>query len=319
MTDISLEQFQTAQNLITSLGLRTPLLRLPFIKTNQGHSILLKAENLQPSGSFKIRGTSYAISRLTASQRAKGVVAYSTGNHAQAVALAARMQNIRATIVMSPDAPEFKIQATKNYGAQVIMSAPTSEARRLLAEELALKNELALLPPYDHLDVMTGQGTIGLELLEQPNIGAVFVPIGGGGLIAGIANAIKKSRPEIKVIGVEPELENDAVQSFHSKKLVSLSGPSKSIADAIKVQSLGRLTFPIISRYVDDIVSVTEKQITEAALLMARESHLIVEPSGAVGLAGALIYNQTGNSDKVTVCVVSGGNTTLSFLRGLEA
>lgn len=298
-------------------GLRTPLLGIDA-KTPQGNSILLKAENVQPSGSFKIRGATYCLSLLSDAQKAAGVIAYSTGNHAQSVALAAKLLNIKATIVISPEAPQFKVDATREFGATVVMSEPSSQARRKLAEELAKSHGYYLVPPYDHTDVIIGQGSIGIEILQDVTPAAVFVPIGGGGLISGVAVAIKKTNPLVKIIGVEPELENDTFQSFKSGKRESLNGPSNSIADAIKVQTLGDITYPLISHYVDDVIQVSEEQIKEATLMHAEKAHLIVEPSGALALAAALVYKGALEFDKPIICIASGGNVLLSFLCHLK-
>lgn len=313
MIDIDLKKFTIAQAMLQKRGLRTPLLAFDA-KAPQGNSILLKMENVQPSGSFKIRGATYCLSLLSEEQKAAGVIAYSTGNHAQSVALAAQLLGIKATIVMSPEAPQFKVDATRGFGATVVMSEPSSQARRKLAEELARSHGYYLVPPYDHPDVIVGQGTIGIEIMQDVNPAAVFVPIGGGGLISGIAVAIKKTNPLVKIIGVEPELENDTFRSFKSGKRESLKGPSNSIADAIKVQTLGDITYPLISRYVDDVVQVSEAQIIEATLMHAERAHLIVEPSGALALAAALAYENALESDEPIICIASGGNVLLSSL-----
>jgi threonine dehydratase len=314
MLDIALEQFHAAREILKGKALLTPL--VPFCTNfSQANPIFFKAENLQPSGSFKIRGATYCLSLLSPEQRKKGVIAYSTGNHAQAVALAAQLLGIKATIVMSPDVPEFKVQATKNYGAEVVI-VPANE-RRPHAEELARSTGSYLVPPYDHPAVITGQGTIGLEILESMDPAAVFVPVGGGGLISGIAMAMKKSHSKAKIIGVEPELENDAWQSFESKTKVTLAKPSNSIADAVRVPNLGDLTFPLMMAYVDDMITVSEKQIAEATL-QCLKTHMIVEPSGALSLAGALVYKSNFSAQKPVVCIASGGNTTLDFLCKLK-
>lgn len=314
MIDISLSQFEEARVLMGEKGLTTPL--IPFHV--KGRPIWFKAESLQPAGSFKIRGATYFMSRLSAEQRKKGVIAYSTGNHSQAVALAARNLNIPATIVMTTSALPFKVEATRRFGAKVIFaSEPTTTSMRTLAETIAEEQGLALIPPYDHPDVITGQGTIGIEILEQLDPAAVFVPVGGGGLISGIAMAIKKKNPAVKIIGVEAEMENDAYRSFIEKKHLTLAGPSTSLADAIKIQSLGKLTYPLVCHYVDDIVQVSEEQIASSTRMHTEIARLVVEPSGALSLAAALIYDQLPPSNKPIVCVASGGNICLSLLREL--
>jgi threonine dehydratase len=311
--DISLENIQAAHRVISKTVLRSPLIPLIEQQTKQNQKILLKAECLQPSGSFKIRGATYCLSLLTPEQRKRGIITYSTGNHSQAVALASKQYNAHAIIVMSPDAPGFKIEATKHFGAHVIMTEPSSQVRRQLAEGLAQKEGYALIPAYDDINVITGQGTIGLEIAEEITPSAVFVPIGGGGLIAGIAAAIKMTLPKTRIIGVEPELENDAYRSFKEGKRIVLESASNSIADAVRVMTLGNLTYPLICKYVDDIITVTEEQIAKATLICVNQAHLFTEPAGALALAGALLY--TGKLDPgPVVCIASGGNTTLEAL-----
>lgn len=316
MIDISLEKIKEAKRALSGNAITSPLIPLNTLE-NEKNPIYLKCENLQPSGSFKIRGASYSISTLSEEQKKKGIIAYSTGNHARACAWAAKKAGIRARIVMSPDAPSFKIEAVQALGAEIIMTEPSSEKRRQVAEELAEKNGYYLLAPYDSEPVITGQATIGLEIMEQIEPACVFVPVGGGGLISGIATAIKKLNPNVKVIGVEPDLEDDACRSFKTGNLVYLSSASKSIADAIKVLALGHMTFPIIQKYVDDMVSVSEEQIKEATLLLHQKSHLVVEPAGALALASALSYKGKFPEGKPIVVVISGGNTSLSFLQSL--
>lgn len=317
MIEIELDKIKEARALLNGKILYTPLVPIVSETSYQGHPLFLKAECLQPSGSFKIRGATYTLSKLSAIQRSKGVVAHSTGNHAQAVALAARQLGVKAIIVMSPEAPKFKINAARHLGAEVILTTPSSFARRKLAEELAASAGYFLIDPYDQEDVITGQGTIGLEIMEQIDPAAVFVPVGGGGLISGIAIAIKKMKPSVRIIGVEPLLENDATLSFKQGSQVTMKGPSESIADAVKIQTLGNLTYPLICHYVDDMLTVTEEQIAKATLMTVETTHLVVEPSGALALAGAMIYTKGLPEGKPFVCIASGGNTTLPFLAGL--
>jgi threonine dehydratase len=272
-----------------------------------------------PTGSFKIRGATYRISLLSAAERRQGVIAYSTGNHAQAVAKAARDAGVAATIVMSPDVPAVKIAATERRGAIVVMAEASSHARWALAERIAGESGAVLVPPYDDYAIMAGQGTIGLELLDQMPADTpmtVFVPIGGGGLVAGVALALKQASRRIRIIGVEPELENDAYQSFKAGRLVGLAGPSESIADAIKVQQVGNLVFPLIQAYVDDIETVSEAEIAQASTYAWSSLKLIVEPGGAVGLAAALrvAERQAGN----IVALLCGGNVTLQRLLEMQ-
>lgn len=291
--------FEKARDLLKDKVLKTPL--IPYWKAPH---LYLKAESLQPSGSFKIRGATYCISQLSDEERKNGVVAYSTGNHAQAVALAAKKEAIKATIVMSPDVLEFKINATKALGAEVILV--NAKDRRSFAENFAKENHAYLIPPFDHPDIIAGQGTIGLEILEEITPYAIFVPVGGGGLISGIAMAIKQKNPHVKIIGVEPELEDDATRSFKEKKLIEQSSPSNTIADAVKIPSLGHITFPLILKYVDEMITVSEEEIKQSTHSILTTTHLLAEPSGALALAGALKYPLPENQP--SVCILSGGN-----------
>src|SRR5262245_16907107 len=227
---LTLDRLKAASGVLSKLLPPSPLLLAA--RSGSGGALWLKCESLQPTGSFKIRGASYRISTLTPEERAAGVVAYSTGNHAQAVAKAASDQGVKSTIVMSADVPEAKVSATRRWGAQVIMAAPTSKARRMLAEGISAESGAVLIPPYDDFDVMAGQGSIAFELQRQlPDLKqvAVYVPIGGGGLIAGVAAAMKAIEPTARVIGVEPELEADALRSFESGAIFAADGPSASI------------------------------------------------------------------------------------------
>ena len=272
-----------------------------------------------PTGSFKIRGATYRISLLTEPERTRGVVAYSTGNHAQAVAKAARDTGVAATIVMSPDVPALKVAATERWGAEVVMAEPSSHARRALAERIAGESGRVLVPPYDDYAIMAGQGTIGLELLDQMPADmpmTVFVPVGGGGLLAGVAAALKQASRHVRVIEVEPELENDACQSFKAGRIIGLAGPSESIADAIKVQQLGDLVFPLVQTYVDDIETVSEAEIAQATTYAWSSLKLIVEPGGAVGLAAAL--SAAKHRVDNTVALLCGGNVTMERLLQIQ-
>lgn len=315
---MNLSALRHAQSLLSGHTMMTPLVTAPTLCTPAGHPILLKAENLQPSGSFKLRGATYCLACLSDEQRRRGVVAYSTGNHAQAIALAAQHQRISATIVMSPDVPPQKLERTQRYGATVVWTESTSKARQMRAEALAREQGYTLIPPYDHPDVIIGQGTIGLELVEQAHPAAIFVPVGGGGLLAGIALAIKSLDPSIQVIGVEPEWENDACQSFTQRKIVTLPAPSSSIADAIRVQALGVLPYALIRRYVDEMVTVTEDAIASATLQAFDETHLVLEPAGAVALAAAQRYQRIVAGSRPVIAIASGGNATLDRLWSLS-
>lgn len=302
-----LDDIEQARARIQAQLTPTPLVALNL--TDSSHRIAVKPEHLQPTGSFKIRGASNCVARLTDEQKQRGVIAYSTGNHAQAVALAAKSAGTRATIVMSPDVPQHKVERTRDLGARVLMAEPTSEARRKLAEECASTEGLTLIPPYDDLTVMAGQGTIGLEILDETVPSTVYVPVGGGGLIAGIAAAIKQKEPSVRLVGVEPIEENATFRSWAAGQRVGLPGPSASIADAIKVQIPGEKTFPLIQRYVDDIVLVDDARIIDAMRLYFRQTGYRLEPAGAAALAAALDATMPAGSDPA-VCIATGQNVT---------
>lgn len=315
--DLPLSRIEAAR-----AALRPLLPNFPCLTVEDGAGragrLLVKPECLMPTGSFKIRGAMFRLSLLSVAERARGVIAYSTGNHAQAVAYAAKKFGARAVIVMSPDVPANKIEATARWGAEIVMADPNSQARRALAERLAAEQGFILVPPYDDLAIMAGQGTIGLEILEDfPDAAdlTVYVPIGGGGLIAGVAAALKQKNPAIRVIGVEPDLENDAFLSFRSGDRVALDGPSASIADAIKVQMLGNLTWPLIQRYVDDVETVDEAEIAAASRACFDSLKLAVEPGGAVAFAAADRASRSRGG--TALALLCGGNVTLERMAGL--
>ena len=268
----------------------------------------LKAESLTAIGAFKIRGAFNALLSLSDQARAAGVVAHSSGNHAQAVAYAAARLGIRATIVMPSNAPATKVAGVRREGAEIVTVGPASAERAAKARELAAMRGAALIEPFDMDEIMCGTGTIGLEILEQAeDVEVVFSPVSGGGLLGGLAAAIKLSRPGVRVIGVEPERANDAFQSFRAGEIVAISAEqaSSTLADGLRVQRLGARTWPHIRAFVDDIVTVSEDAMREAMRKIAAEARLIAEPSGAVAAAGALAY---GGDVKRSVAVLSGGN-----------
>jgi len=275
-----------------------------------------------PTGSFKIRGATYRMAKLSDEERTRGVIAYSTGNHARAVAAAARDAKVSVTIVMSPDVPQDKVDAVRQLGAQILMAEPDSASRRQMAEAIARQTGLVLIPPYDSPEIVAGQGSIGIELLSQlgsSRPSAIFVPVGGGGLLAGVAKAVKQTAPDVQIIGVEPEAENDAYLSFQRKELVTVHVATPSIADAIRVQRLGDFVFPLILRYVDGIVTVSEQAILSATKRYLDEAHLVVEPGGAVALAAAFQDDIVRDEDRFVVALACGGNITFERLRLLLA
>lgn len=279
-----------------------------------GGKTWLKLESVQPTGSFKIRGAVTKLKRLSAESRTRGVVAYSSGNHGIAVARAARLCGTRATIVVPSDAPGPKARGIALEGATIVPCPPGSEERRLLAEQIAGATGQALVPPYNDADIIAGQGTIGLELLQQlPDISSVVVPVGGGGLISGIAAAVKAIKPSVRVIGAEPELAADAKEALATGNPVQwpADAVSQTIADGIRTQSLGSLNFAHVVSLVDEIVTVTEEEIIDAAVALLRRRHLIVEPAGAVSMAA--IRNGSIPADGAAV-IISGGNASVEIL-----
>jgi len=279
--------------------------------------LYFKPESLQPTGAFKLRGAYNKISSLSPEERGRGVVAHSSGNHAQAVAYAARALDTRAVIVMPRGASRVKLDATAALGAEIVLVGPDSSERSRRAEELAEEHGYVPVPPYDDEVLMAGQGTIGAEILEDlPEVDSVLVPVSGGGLIGGISAAIKLSRPEVRVIGVEPELAADARASLESGELVEFAADqvSRTIADGLRVQRLGDAPFEHVRAFVDDIVTVTEEEILEAMRRLALRVRLVAEPSGAVTFAAHLFHAEELPPSRFTVAVLSGGNVEPDLL-----
>jgi threonine dehydratase len=283
--------------------------------------LFLKLENLQPIGAFKLRGAYNKIASLSDEERRRGVIAYSSGNHAQGVAYAARALNTKAVIVMPGNAPAIKLEATAALGAEIVKVGPGSTERQLKAEELAAKHGYAIVPPYNDQEIIAGQGTMGLEILESvPEVEVVLVPVGGGGMISGIATAIKLSKPSVKVIGVEPALAADAQASFRAHKIVDFPAEqvTQTIADGLRTQSIGSLNFEHIQKYVDDIVTVSEDEIRESMRRLAGNPKTVAEPSGAVAVAGFLFHGDQLPRATIHVAVISGGNIEPGMLDNLR-
>lgn len=271
-----------------------------------GAEVYLKCENFQRVGAFKFRGAFNAISQLSDEQKARGVLTYSSGNHAQAIALAGRLLEVKSTIIMPKNAPAIKRAATENYGAAVIDYDPQETTRETLAQALLQENAMTLIPPYDHEDVVAGQGTAALEFHEQvPGLGLLLAPCGGGGLLSGTAVATKNVAPQCKVVGIEPELADDATKSFRTKTLHTVHNPP-TIADGTRTPSLGKITFPLVLEYVDDMQTVSEAAIIEAVQFLFYRMKLVVEPSGALGIAALL--SQAVRPGKRVGVIISGGN-----------
>jgi len=310
---VSIDDVRRAAANLAGIAVRTPLLGFGTAGAG-GPAVLLKAESLQPIGAFKIRGAYHAIASLPSEERARGVVTHSSGNHAQGVARAARLLGIHAVVVMPWDAPAVKRRRVEADGAEIITVGPASGERESRAEELIRERGLVFVPPYDDDRIIAGQGTVGLEIAEDvPNLAAVLVPIGGGGLASGVAVAIRALHPEARIIGVEPELAADAQQSLRSGRIVrwDAARTGSTIADGVRSQAIGRRNFAHLSRLLDDIVTVPEDEIAATVRLIAEEARLVVEPSGALAPAAGRFRAREARLralDGVVVAVVSGGN-----------
>ena len=290
---------------------RTPVMRSRTIDGELSAQLFFKCENLQRMGAFKFRGAFNALSRFDAQQRQSGVVTFSSGNHAQAIALSARLLGMTATIIMPNDAPAAKVAATRGYGGNVVLYDRFTEDREQIGRDLAEKHGMTLIPPYDHPDVIAGQGTAAKELIEDVgDLDALFVCLGGGGLLSGSALAVRALSPRCKIYGVEPEAGNDGQQSFRSGKIVHIDTP-KTIADGAQTQHLGAYPFEIIRRDVDDILTVTDPDLIDAMRFFATRMKLLVEPTGCLSLAGARSMKAQLKGMRVGV-IISGGNVDLN-------
>lgn len=289
----------------------TPVMRSRTIDGELSAQLFFKCENLQRMGAFKFRGAFNALSRFDARQRQSGVVTFSSGNHAQAIALSARLLGMTATIIMPNDAPAAKVAATRGYGGNVVLYDRFTEDREQIGRDLAEKHGMTLIPPYDHPDVIAGQGTAAKELIEDVgDLDALFVCLGGGGLLSGSALAVRALSPRCKIYGVEPEAGNDGQQSFRSGKIVHIDTP-KTIADGAQTQHLGAYPFEIIRRDVDDILTVTDPDLIDAMRFFATRMKLLVEPTGCLSLAGARSMKAQLKGLRVGV-IISGGNVDLN-------
>ncbi len=309
----TLDDVRAAAKRLRGVVTRTPLLYPATPGFPLAGQVILKAENLQVTGSFKPRGAYNKLASLPPEERARGVVAFSSGNHAQGVAYAARLLGVPATIIMPRGAVASKLEATRALGAEVVQVGVTSQERLEYGMALARETGRPVVPAYDDPMIMAGQGTTGLEILEdRPDVEAVIVCLGGGGLLAGIALAIKSVRPDVRVIGVEPAGAADGQASLRAGRIVTLDHPD-TVADGLRATHLGDLPFALISRLVDDIVTVTEEEIRAAVLALHRGAKLVVEPSGAVAVA-ALMHGKTGVEGRRVVATLSGGNIDQALL-----
>ncbi len=331
---VTLDEIRAAKERIAGVAVRTPLYRVERARlrmakvTEPEFDLYIKAESEQPIGSFKLRGAYNMVAQLSPEALKRGVITYSSGNHAQGVSYAARALGAKAVIVMPSNAPEVKKAATRALGAEIVEVGPASSERRLKAEELVAKFGYAMIPPYDAREIVAGQATCGLEIVEQlPDVDLVISPVSGGGLLSGIAAAVKLAagaglaKPDVEVWGAEPELAADAHESFYSKTLVEWPAEktTRTIGDGLRTQSLGVLNFDHVLRHVDGIVTVSEEEILSAMRVMLSVTKLVPEPSGAVTLAAALYHAHELPRAKKVAVVLSGGNLEPALRERLES
>jgi threonine dehydratase len=318
---VTLNDIREAQTRLRGVAVRTELIQSAlgeYAAGPDGRTLYLKPENLQPIGAFKLRGAYNKIASLSPEDRSRGVITYSSGNHGQGVAYAARALGAKAVVVMPNNTPAIKREAAAALGAEIVMVGPGSLERQAKAEELATRHGYVIVPPFNDEKIIAGQGTMGLEILEDlPEVETVLVPVGGGGMISGIATAIKLSKPSASVIGVEPELAADAQASLRAGKIVQSTAEqtSRTIADGLRTQSLGAIPFEHIKRYVDDILTVTEDEIRQATRWLATNPRTVAEPSGAVAVAGFLFHRDQLPRTAVNVAIISGGNVDPQVLQ----
>lgn len=312
---VSFDDVLSAAERLAGIAHRTPVHTCRTLDALIGAEVFLKCESFQRMGAFKFRGAYNAMSRLSPEERRRGVITHSSGNHAQAVALAGKLLGISATIVMPQDAPRSKRAATEGYGGKVVPYDPQTDTRERISEALAHEEGLVLIPPFDHPHVIAGQGTAALELHEDiKDLDLVLTPCGGGGLLSGTAIVTKARRPEARVAGVEPEIADDAARSFRSGRIETVHNPA-TIADGTRTASIGELTFAVIREHVDDFVLVKEASIVEAVRLLFERAKLVIEPSGALGVA-ALLEHGNLKGQRIGV-ILSGGNIDGETMAGI--
>jgi len=311
---ITLKNLYEAQARLNGVAVHTPLVRYFEINPAPGtanEKLYFKPESLQPIGSFKLRGAFNKIASLTAAERARGVITYSSGNHAQGVAYAARALGTRAVIVMPASAPRVKLEATAALGAEIVTVGSGSEERRDKALELAHEHGYVVIPPYDDLEIIAWQGTIGLEIIQDfPDVELILVPVGGGGLSSGVAAAVKLSGKSTRVVGVEPALASDAQQSLQAGHVVRIAAESaaSTVADGLRTQSIGAQNFEHLTKYLDGVVTVTEDEILRAMRQIMTGARLMAEPSGSVTMAAWMFHRAELPASRKTVAIISGGN-----------
>lgn len=309
---VSLEDVRAAARRLAGKIHRTPLLTSRTLSDRVGVEVRIKCENLQRAGSFKIRGALNALLQIPESERPRGVVAFSSGNHAQGVALAARLLGMKATIVMPENSVAMKVAATEGYGARVVQGGVTAATRDTVARQIADETGASIIPPFDDERIIAGQGTVGLEIVEEwPDVSTVITPLGGGGLLSGVAVAARGIRGDVDVFGVEPAAGNDGEQSFHAGRIISID-PPQTIADGARTLAIGERNFAIIRRLVRDVVSVDDAALLDAVKFAMSRTKLVIEPTGALGLA-ALFEGKIKPRGPVAV-VISGGNLDFKLL-----
>ncbi len=313
---VSFADVAAAAEILKGVAHRTPALTSRTVDERTGAKVFFKCENFQRMGAFKFRGAYNALANLNDAQRHRGVVAYSSGNHAQAVALAGNLLGVKAVIVMPDDAPAVKLEATRGYGAEIVIYDRDTQDREQLARELAEKRGLTVIPPFDHPQVVAGQGTAAQELIED--VGALdylLVPCGGGGLTSGCAIAANHLSPGVKVIGVEPAAGDDVTRSFQTKTLQSVHNPD-TIADGARTHSAGKVTFPLILHHVHDMLTVTDEELLRGMFYMWERMKIVVEPTGALAAAALLEGKLNARGQRVGI-IISGGNVDLTTLARL--
>lgn len=306
-TTVSLDSIRDAATLIEGVAVRTPMKDTPQLSKDLGLRVLLKCENLQPVGAFKLRGAYTAIARVPEADRKRGVITYSSGNHGLAVTYSADLMGIRAVIVMPETAPRIKVEGVKKKGGEVVLAGTTSEHRKKKADEIVAEQGLVMIPPFEHADVIAGQGTCGIEILDQvPDVATILVPVGGGGLLAGIATAINALKPSVRVIGVEPAGAPKLTAALAAGHPVKLD-QTKSVADGLLPLSIGTLPFAQLRDQVHETIQVSDDEIVAAMRYLHRDIHMRVEPSGAATTAAAM-SRRIAHLEGPVVAVVSGGN-----------
>lgn len=315
---VSSDDIRRASERIRPLVHRTPVLESDRLNEPAKASLYFKAENLQRGGSFKLRGATNFVRQIPGEELGAGVVAFSSGNHAQAVAIAAHHAGVRATIVMPSDAPKVKLEGTRSWGADIVLYDRLREDREAVARQVLAERGGTLIPPFDHPWIIAGQGTCALELIEQaPDLDALLVCLGGGGLLAGCAVAAKAANPSIRIFGVEPEAANDVQQSLRRGERVTIPVPI-TIADGLRTTCVGAHNFPIVQALVEDVLTISEEEIVQAAQLLLRELRVVVEPSGAAAAAAALFGKLPPGLKRIGI-TLSGGNAEPEFLMRLLA